>query len=236
MSRLLTRKVTIISLAVAAVIVVGGIALASTGASSPVRTSAKKHHIRRNRHAHIDGMVIRVAASSVTVKTTSGFTSFTLNARTKVSEMAPATLTSVRPGNCVKVTGPSNSIGTVQATSVVIDRSSSTGCTAHPRHTRRRTHHRSVTGTSGTVVSVSGSTVEIQNPEGQVGVTILPATRISRIAALSTKNIVVGRCVVVELRHTRHTTGASVATLVSVRSPTTASCKLGGPNTRTSHG
>ena len=82
-----------------------------------------------------------------------------------------------------------------------------------------------VPGAFGTVAAVSGSTLEVQNPEtGQVSVLVTASTVISRTVTVPASSVRVGSCVTVT--GTPSSTGTVSARTVSIRPATAGSCAV----------
>lgn len=80
-------------------------------------------------------------------------------------------------------------------------------------------------GATGTVAAISGSTLEVQNPEtGQVSVLVTSSTAISRTVDVPASSVRTGTCVTVV--GTGSSTSAIAARTVSIRAATNGSCAI----------
>ncbi|MHB1721072.1 MAG: hypothetical protein ACYCTL_13010 [Acidimicrobiales bacterium] len=81
-------------------------------------------------------------------------------------------------------------------------------------------------GTSGTVASVSGDTLEVQNPSiGQVTVTMSATTAMTQTIAATSSSLVIGECVAAT--GTKSASGVVDATSVTLSQPGPGGCARG---------
>ncbi len=109
-----------------------GIKSVSAPKSKSVISSSKPHHHRKNNLTPLaggaSGSVAAVSPSSLEIQGPSGQTTVQLNSSTTIRQFVLGTSSDIKMSDCIRVTGPTSSTGTVTAKSITILPAGSKGC------------------------------------------------------------------------------------------------------------
>ena len=208
------KRITLV-LALIAIVIAGlGLTLAASNPSH-IKSSIRHLHAQRPVHSHVTGSLTAVGPGDLTVKTANRSQTIRLGPHTRFGETRNAAIADITSGVCLQVQGPANSIGTVQATSVDITATSHSRCVRTPNHRHHKVHLNGLPSIAGTVVSRTGSTVEIRNHHGQVAVTLTPRTKVTQTVVISRSVLGAGQCIAATLRKTR-TSSSFMASSITI--------------------
>lgn len=204
-----------------------GSAQASTAASTTTKPPAKRSRSHQSKYSRVVGTITTLATSTLTVKVASGSVTVALDNSTKYQQTTSATITDIVQGSCVRAAGRSNSIGNLQAVSIIITQPTSSGCFSERSGTHNRVSQSGLHSSFGSVVSMSGPTIEIQNPQGQVGIALSSVTKILQIKPASLSALAIGQCITASVTKTLPPTSPVIASSVTISTPRAGGCKLG---------
>lgn len=184
------------------------------------------------------GLLTRVSASTLTIDSARGVRTVTISASTRILRVQSGTVADIATGDCVVAAGSTNSIGTVTATVLSVTPAGPSGCTrgsfgqvgvrlrvsASPGSSGRpRRGGGFFAGARfggrppaayGSVASVSGSTLEVQNTSGQTTVDATASTHILVTEPAAASALAVGECVTAA--GTTNAAGVIAATTVTI--------------------
>ena len=177
-----------------------------------------------NGNQRVAGLISSVAGDTIQVTQKSGTATVDFTPATKVSEVTAAGLPDVTAGNCVNIRptrdNPQNG-ATITAAAVRISPAVNGQCAQPPQPPAGAPKHPPV---QGTVASVAGNTITVNNTGGgasQTTVTVSDKTRYTKEAAANSQAIAQGKCMTAQ---GTEGSGALQATTIALRPASDGKC------------
>jgi hypothetical protein len=194
----------------------------SSAAAAP--TQAPTQAPPRAGNQRVAGLIASVSGDTIQVTQKSGTATVDFTPATKVSEVTAAGLPDVTAGSCVNIRptrdNPQNG-GTISAAAVRISPAVNGQCPQPPQPPAGAPKHPPV---QGTVSSVAGNTITVNNTGGstpQTTVTVSDKTRYTKEAVANSQAIAQGKCVTAE---GTEGSGALQATTITLRPASDGKC------------
>jgi Domain of unknown function (DUF5666) len=174
--------------------------------------------VSANGKGWVSGMIASVSGDGVQVTQQTGNATVDFTPSTKITELTPAQLSDVTAGSCVTVRPTRGSVdtgGAVTAKSVRVSPAAEGKC-PEPKHHA---------GIAGTVASVAGDTITVNDANGNSSpsiVTVTDTTKYTKQAATDAQALAQGKCIAA--RGTQDNTGTLQTMTVSVQQADNGGC------------